>query len=94
VQITLEPGRVGENTVQAVVFGPDGGVSTVPELRLSFTLADQNIGPLDADLTDQGGYWGTEAVNLPFPGTWTMKMTVRVSELDQVSESKTVRIAR
>ena len=94
VQITLEPGRVGENTVQAVVFGSDGGISTVPELRLSFTLADQKIGPLDAGLTDQGGYWGTEAVNLPFPGTWTMKVTVRVSELDQVSESKTVRIAR
>jgi len=94
VQITLEPGRVGENTVQAVVFGPDGGISTVPELRLSFTLDDQKIGPLDADLTDQGGYWGTEAVNLPFPGTWTMKVTVRVSELDQVSESKTVRIRR
>ncbi|MGQ4382269.1 copper resistance CopC/CopD family protein [Streptomyces sp. SAS_270] len=94
VQITLEPSRVGENTVQAVVFGPDGGVSTVPELRLTFTLADQKIGPLDADLTDQGGYWGTEAVNLPFPGTWTMKVTVRVSELDQVTASKTVRIVR
>ncbi|MFI1164766.1 copper resistance protein CopC [Streptomyces sp. NPDC020801] len=94
VQITLEPGRVGQNAVEAVVFGPDGGLATVPELRLSLSLPAQRIGPIDARLTDKGGYWGTDSLNLPIPGTWTMKATVRVSELDQVSESKTVRILR
>ncbi|MGW7263191.1 copper resistance protein CopC [Streptomyces sp. NPDC054842] len=92
VQIDLGPGRVGENTVQAVVFGPDGGIATVPELRLGFTLAAQKIGPLDARLTDRGGYWGTDGVNLPLPGTWTMKVTVRTTDIDQVTVSKTVRI--
>lgn len=93
VQITLDPGRVGDNSVQAVVFGPDGGLAAVPELRLSFTLASQKIGPLDAKLTDKGGYWGTNTVTIPIAGTWTMRMTVRVSELDQVTETKTVKIA-
>ncbi|MFJ8199163.1 copper resistance protein CopC [Streptomyces sp. NPDC096152] len=92
VQITLLPGRVGENTVEAVVFGPDGGVSTVPELRLSLSLPARDIGPIDAGLTDKGGYWGTDRLTLPIAGTWTMKATVRVSELDQVSESRKVRI--
>ncbi|MGW5173011.1 copper resistance protein CopC [Streptomyces sp. NPDC004082] len=92
VQIDLGPGRVGENTVQAVVFGPDGGIATVPELRLSFTLGDQKIGPLDAGLTDRGGYWGTDSVNLPLPGTWTMKVTIRTTDIDQVTVSKTIRI--
>ncbi|MFF9059190.1 copper resistance CopC/CopD family protein [Streptomyces sp. NPDC014882] len=94
VQITLDPGRVGENAVQAVVYGPDGGFAGVPELRMSFSLPGQDIGPLDAKLTDRGGYWAADAVNLPLPGTWEMSVTVRASEIDQVTETKPVRISR
>ncbi|MFI6467307.1 copper resistance CopC/CopD family protein [Streptomyces sp. NPDC050538] len=94
VQITLDPGRVGENSVEAVVYGPDGGFATVPELRLSFTLPTQKIGPLDANVKDEGGYWGTNTLNLPIAGTWTMKVTVRTSDVDQVSVSREVRIVR
>ncbi|MFF7857973.1 copper resistance protein CopC [Streptomyces sp. NPDC007904] len=93
VQITLDPGRVGENGVQAVVFGADGGLVAVPELRLSFTLTAKDVGPLDAELTDRGGYWATSDLTLPLEGTWTMKATIRLSELDQVSESRRIRIA-
>ncbi|MFE9645479.1 copper resistance CopC/CopD family protein [Streptomyces sp. NPDC006365] len=92
VQIVLEPGRVNENTVQAIVIGPEG-VATVPELRLTFTLAAEKIGPIDAELTDQGGYWGTNSLNLPLPGTWTMKVTVRTSDIDQVTVSRKVQIS-
>ncbi|MFE7980189.1 copper resistance protein CopC [Streptomyces shenzhenensis] len=94
VQVTLDPGRAGRTSVQAVVFGPDGGLSTVPELRLSFTLPAQRIGPIDAKVTDLGGYWGTGSLNLPIPGTWTMKVTVRVSEVDQVTVTHGIRITR
>nr|WP_307628574.1 copper resistance protein CopC [Streptomyces turgidiscabies] len=94
VQVTLEPGRVGENTVQAVVFGPDDGFAIVPELRLSFSLPSKKIGPLNAEVTDQGGYWGTNSLNLPIAGTWTMKVTVRTSEVDQVSVERKVKIGR
>ncbi|MFF4973157.1 copper resistance CopC/CopD family protein [Streptomyces sp. NPDC001083] len=92
VQIELAPGRVGENSVQAVIFGPDGGISTVPELRLTFTLESQRIGPIDAELTDRGGYWAADDVTLPVAGIWTMKATVRTTDIDQVTVSKTVRI--
>ncbi|WP_307624160.1 copper resistance protein CopC [Streptomyces sp. V3I7] len=92
-QITLDPGRVGKNSVQAVVYGRDGGFATVPELRVSYTLPARALGPIDARVADQGGYWGAGALNLPMAGTWTMKVTVRVSELDQVSVTKRVRIA-
>ncbi|MER8005423.1 copper resistance protein CopC [Streptomyces sp. NPDC094149] len=92
VQITLDPARVGDNSVQAVVFGPDGGISTVPELRLSLTLPAQRIGPVDARLKNLGGYWGTNSLTLPIAGTWTLKATVRTSDIDQVTVSRTVRI--
>lgn len=92
VQITLDPARVGRNSVEAVVLDAEGGFAIVPELRLSFSLPAQDIGPLDARLSDRGGYWGTHDLDLPLAGTWQMKVTVRVSEIDQVSETKTVKI--
>ncbi|MFF9021568.1 copper resistance CopC/CopD family protein [Streptomyces eurythermus] len=94
VQITLNPGRVGQNSVQAVVYGPDGGLSAVPELRVTLTLPDRRVGPLDTRVTDRGGYWATDAFTLPLSGTWTLKATVRVSALDQVTVSAPVRVAR
>ncbi|GAB2945019.1 copper resistance protein CopC [Streptomyces heilongjiangensis] len=93
VQITLEPGRVGRNVVEAVVFGADGGLIAIPELRLTFTQTDKRVGPLDAGLVDQSGYWGSDTLDLPLAGTWTMRATVRVSDIDQVTVSKTVEIA-
>ncbi|MDX3522454.1 copper resistance CopC/CopD family protein [Streptomyces scabiei] len=93
VQIDLGPGRVGKNSVQAVVFGPDGGIATVPELRLTFTLKAQKIGPIDAKITDRGGYWVTDELRLPLPGTWTMRLTVRTTEIDQVTVEKSVRVS-
>ncbi|MFG2235022.1 copper resistance CopC/CopD family protein [Streptomyces sp. NPDC048723] len=92
VQITLAPGRVGENTVEAVVFTADGGLATVPELRLSLTQDDLGIGPLDAKLKNQKGYWATYDLRLPMPGVWTLNVTVRTTDIDQVTVRETVRI--
>ncbi|MEU0677598.1 copper resistance protein CopC [Streptomyces sp. NPDC006172] len=94
IQVTLDPARVGGNSVQAVAYALDGGLVPLPELRMTFTLPSQDIGPLDAKLTDRGGYWSTPSVDLPLPGTWEMKLTVRVSEIDQVSVTRPVRIER
>ncbi|MDQ0787930.1 copper resistance CopC/CopD family protein [Streptomyces sp. B3I8] len=91
-QVDLTPGRAGENTVQVVTYGPDDGIVTVPEVRLTFTLGDQKLGPLDAKLEDQGGYWTSDALNLPLPGVWTMKVTVRTTDVDQVTVKKDIRI--
>ncbi|MFH8896990.1 copper resistance protein CopC [Streptomyces coeruleorubidus] len=92
VQVTLDPARVGDNGVQAIVFGSDTYLVVVPEVRITFTLPSRKVGPIDAELTDRGGYWSTNSVNLPLAGTWTMKTTVRVSDVDQVTVSKQVRI--
>ncbi|MEV4784749.1 copper resistance protein CopC [Streptomyces tuirus] len=92
VQITLDPARVGENGMQALVYGSDRGVVAVPEVRITFSLPSRDVGPIDAELVDRGGYWSTNAVNLPLAGNWTMKTTVRVSDVDQVSVERRVRV--
>ncbi|MFF9376312.1 copper resistance CopC/CopD family protein [Streptomyces griseoluteus] len=94
VQITFDPGRVGPNSVQAVVYGANGALAAVPELRVTMTLSAQRLGPLDTGVTDRGGYWAANSFDLPIPGTWTMKVTVRVSDLDQVTVSREVRVTR
>nr|WP_203616377.1 copper resistance protein CopC [Streptomyces sp. SID13726] len=92
VQITIDPARTGENSIQAIVFAADGGLATVPELKMSFTLPAKDIGPIDAEVKNQGGYWGTSSLTLPLAGDWQMKTTIRVSDVDQVSVTKTVTI--
>jgi copper transport protein len=59
---------------------------------VTLTHAGQRIGPLDAQLVDERGYWGSDTLNLPLAGTWTIRATVRVSDIDEVSVSKTVTI--
>ncbi|WP_234319269.1 copper resistance protein CopC [Streptomyces sp. NRRL S-237] len=92
VQITLAPGRVGENTVEAVVFTADGGLASVPELRLTLTQEELGIGPLDAKLKNQKGYWAAYDLRLPMPGEWTLNVTIRTTDIDQVTVRETVRI--
>ncbi|MFJ7151251.1 copper resistance protein CopC [Streptomyces sp. NPDC100445] len=94
VQITLDPGRVGTNSVQAVVYGADGGLSAVPGLRITLTFPSRHLGPLDTRVADRGGYWSAPSFTLPLPGTWTLKATVRVSDLDQVTVSAPLRVTR
>lgn len=77
-----------------MVYGANGALAAVPELRITMTLPAQRLGPLDTGITDRGGYWATNSFDLPIPGTWTMKVTVRVSDLDQVTVSRTLRVAR
>ncbi|EGX56810.1 putative integral membrane protein [Streptomyces zinciresistens K42] len=92
VQVTLSPGQVGENVVQAVVYGPTGLISAVPEMRITLTQRARGIGPLDAKLTDLQGWWSGDTLRLPVPGTWLMRVTVRVSDVDQTTVSQNVTI--
>jgi copper transport protein len=94
VQVTLSPGRTGRNVVEAIVYGADNSPVSIPELRLTLMDTSRKIGPLDAALVDERGYWGSDSLNLPVAGTWTMKATVRVSDIDQVTVEKTVTIGR
>lgn len=88
VHVTLDPGKVGGNNVQVAVLDSTGGFVSVPGLKVTFTMPGRGIGPLDAGVKDIGGYWSADGVRLPFPGAWTVSVTVRTTEIDQVTETK------
>ncbi|MET8503815.1 copper resistance protein CopC [Streptomyces sp. NPDC004787] len=93
VQLTLDPGRTGANALHIYVLRPNGRALDVPEVKVSFTLAAKDIGPLPV-LPDriQTGHWTASGVQLPMAGEWLMQVTVRTSEIDQTTIEKNVKI--
>lgn len=93
VQLTLDPGRTGANALHVYVLRPNGRALDVPEVKVSFTLKEKQIGPLPV-LPDriQTGHWTATGVQLPMPGEWQIQVTVRTSEIDQTTIDKNVKI--
>ncbi|BAU84668.1 copper resistance protein D [Streptomyces laurentii] len=93
VQLTLDPGRTGANALHIYVVRPDGSALDVPEVKVAFTLTAKGIGPLPV-VPDriQTGHWSASGVQLPMPGEWLMRVTVRTSDIDQTTIEKNVKI--
>ncbi|EMF27101.1 hypothetical protein H114_20292 [Streptomyces gancidicus BKS 13-15] len=93
VSIDLDPARVGDNSLHVYVEGPDGTPVDVPEVKLALTLTAQDIGPLPvAPDHVTTGHWSASAVQIPMAGDWKVEVTVRTSDIDQVTVSKNAQI--
>ncbi|MFE1509030.1 copper resistance protein CopC [Streptomyces sp. NPDC058726] len=93
VTIDLEPARVGDNVMHVYVEGTDGRPVDIPEVKVAFTLSAQDIGPLPVTpdrITT--GHWSASGVQLPLAGDWKVEVTVRTSDVDQVTVSKNAQI--
>ncbi|MDG9701201.1 copper resistance CopC/CopD family protein [Streptomyces sp. DH37] len=90
VHLDIDPGRSGDNTLHLRVTDPRGRTLDVPEVKVSFTLEAQDIGPLDATLEKaSAGHWTASGLQLPMSGTWKAAVTVRTSDIDQTTERMT-----
>ncbi|MFF8957642.1 copper resistance CopC/CopD family protein [Streptomyces sp. NPDC014894] len=93
VRLTLDPARAGGNELHLWVESPDGKPMDVPEVKVSLTLRSQQIGPLPVTPARlSAGHWSAGTVQIPMPGDWTVKVTVRSSDIDQTTIDKSVRI--
>ncbi|WKX71634.1 FixH family protein [Streptomyces sp. XD-27] len=92
-EITLDPARKGDNEVHVYLTDAAGRPVDVAEIKLSLTQRKQAIGPLAVPLTQLStGHLGADRFQLPVPGAWQLSLTVRTSDIDQVTEVKTVKI--
>jgi copper transport protein len=92
-EVTLGPATTGTNELHVLITDPDGNAENVPEVQVSFTLTAKKIGPIPVTLSKvDTGHWASTNVQLPIRGTWTMAVTVRTSDIDQITETKTVKI--
>ncbi|WP_371101179.1 copper resistance CopC/CopD family protein [Streptomyces sp. PU_AKi4] len=93
VTIDLDPARVGDNDMHVYVEGPDGQAFDIPEVKVAFTLSAKDIGPLPV-VPDHitTGHWSASGVQIPMTGDWKVEVTVRTSDIDQVTVSKNAKI--
>ncbi|MEV0121771.1 copper resistance protein CopC [Streptomyces sp. NPDC050703] len=93
VQLDLDPGRVGGNDLHVYVKRPNGSAFDVPEVKVSFTLKAKDVGPLPvAPDRIATGHWTASGVQIPMAGDWEIKVTVRTSDIDQVTVDKNAQI--
>ncbi|WP_416977981.1 copper resistance CopC/CopD family protein [Streptomyces sp. T028] len=93
VSVDLNPARSGANEMHVYVTRPNGRGFDVPEVKVAFTLEAQNIGPLPV-VPDHvtTGHWAAKGVQIPMAGEWKISVTVRTSDIDQVTVSKNAQI--
>ncbi|HEY3477818.1 MAG TPA: CopD family protein, partial [Streptomyces sp.] len=91
---SMDPGRTGTpNVVHVILTGPTGVAVEVPEVRLAFTLPSKKLGPIQVPLKRfVAGHWIAQNVQLPLPGTWQVSLTVRTSDIDEVTVTKNVQV--
>ncbi|MEU8826194.1 copper resistance protein CopC [Streptomyces sp. NPDC048636] len=93
--VMLDPALPGDNTLHVFLLDRADRPVDAEEVKLSLTLKEKAIGPLRVPLEHLStGHWSTESVRLPLGGAWQISLTVRTSDIDQVTETKTVKIAR
>ncbi|MEV5978860.1 copper resistance protein CopC [Streptomyces sp. NPDC052114] len=93
VQLDLDPGRTGSNDLHLYVKRPNGSAFDVPEVKVSFTLKSKDVGPLPvAPDHISTGHWSASGVQIPMAGNWKIAVTVRTSDIDQVTVNKNAQI--
>ncbi|MBU6531018.1 copper resistance CopC/CopD family protein [Streptomyces sp. NPDC057245] len=93
VRVELDPARVGANALHLYVEGPDGTAVDVPEVKVALTQEAKDIGPLPvAPDHITTGHWSASGVQIPVAGDWEVAVTVRTSDIDQVTVSKNAQI--
>ncbi|KQX37446.1 copper resistance protein CopC [Streptomyces sp. ARC12] len=93
VRIDLDPGRTGSNDLHVWIDGSDGEPMDVPELKLALTLESKDIGPLPVVPNRLAeGHWTASGVQIPMAGDWKIDVTVRTSDIDQVTIDKNAKI--
>lgn len=93
VRLSLDPAQPGGNEMHVWAETPGGDPLDAPELKVSFTLTAKQIGPLPITPDRIApGHWSASAVQIPMPGEWQVKVTVRTSDFDQTTVDETIQI--
>ncbi|WP_405583989.1 copper resistance protein CopC [Streptomyces sp. NBC_01190] len=90
----MSPARAGTpNEIHLLLTDPGNKPVDVPEVRVAFTLPAQHLGPIQVPLHRlDNGHWTASGVQLPLPGDWQLSVTVRTSDIDEVTVTKNVRV--
>ena len=84
--VDVDPAASGPNTIHVTVEDPSGARRDVAELRSELTLTARLLGPFPVPLSrTEPGMYEAMGVQLPYPGAWTLRITVRTSDIDETT---------
>ncbi|MER5438326.1 copper resistance protein CopC [Streptomyces sp. NPDC002790] len=91
--LEMDPGRTGNNEMHLYIERPNGKAFDVPEVKLALTQEARKIGPLPV-VPDHiaTGHWTASGVQIPAAGDWKVALTVRTSDIDQITINKNAKI--
>jgi copper transport protein len=94
LQFNIYPVQVGENnTVHAFVYTPEGTPLPAAEWTVTSALTERDLEPVTTPLLPViPRHHAIGALNFPLPGTYDLRFTVRVSDIDQATVRTTVTV--
>ncbi|MCU1359885.1 MAG: uncharacterized protein JWN99_1174 [Ilumatobacteraceae bacterium] len=92
VDITLTPGRVGNNEVHLVISPPGGSLTPVSNATARMELPSRQIPESPVTMAADGANHYTGNITLPFKGDWTLEVVVEVTPGNTILFTTTVPI--
>ncbi|HET6548858.1 MAG TPA: copper resistance protein CopC [Solirubrobacter sp.] len=85
VQVHVEPAKQGDNVADVYLVGRGGRLLMPPEVTAKLQPPPgRGLGALPVELgAAEPGHYVAPALTVPFPGAWTLRITVRTSEFDE-----------
>jgi copper transport protein len=92
VNVVVDPAKSRRPiAIHAYTLAATGQIAEVAEFTGTMRLPARDIGPLDVPFVRAGpGHFVASGFQVPLPGSWTLDLTARTSEVDQFTASATV----
>jgi copper transport protein len=93
-EVLLAPARTGPNELHITATKPSSGLlDNVIQLTVTLSNPSKNVAPLNVTLIKLGpGHYTSNALAIPFSGTWIMQIKALVTQIDEVDASATIHV--
>ncbi|GLZ82027.1 transport integral membrane protein [Actinorhabdospora filicis] len=94
LQLEIDPGRVGANTMHLYAFAPDGTTEIDPlEWKITMSLPSQNLAAVPVDkILELSPNHVTADFTVPTAGDWSFSLTLRTGRTEQATVTQTITI--
>ncbi|MEV4535884.1 copper resistance protein CopC [Asanoa sp. NPDC049518] len=90
LQVEVDPAKQGNNDIHLYAYTKDNQPQVVVEWKGTASLPSAGIEAIDIPLLGLAPTHASGAIQLPRPGQWELKFTVRISDIDQGTVTATV----
>jgi copper transport protein len=85
LQVELDPGGTGENTLHLYAYTPVGAPIAIKEWRVTAGMPAAGVEPLPVSMLPISDNHAVGEVSLPRAGAWEFRFTLRTTDIDEAS---------